>query len=102
MLSGYIGRYGKLEESVDNIVFVYSCVLSSNGNDNFVVQRFGGIFKTTNGKSISVDAIVGIDRLSHQVQGNITIGNLDNNDSTIQQYKVEGNIKKSGSCLIIG
>jgi hypothetical protein len=102
LFSGYLGQYGKIEESMDNSIVVFSCVLSSNGNDKFIVQRFGGIFKTTNGKSISVEAIVEIDRLTHDVRGNITIDNLDNNDTVIQQYNVKGNIKKSGSCTIVG
>lgn len=102
LISGYIGQYGKIEESMNNSIVVYSCVLSSNGNDNFIVQRFGGVFKTTNGKSISVEAIVGINRVSQEIQGNITIDNLDNNDNMIEHYDVEGNIKKSGSCVIIG
>jgi len=102
LFSGYLGQYGKIEESMDNSIVVFSCVLSSNGNDKFIVQRFGGIFKTTNGKSISVEAIVEIDRLTHDVRGNITIDNLDNNDIVIQQYNVKGNIKKSGSCTIVG
>ena len=98
LLSGFVGQHGKLEESIDNIIVIYSCV----GNDNFVVQRFGGIFKLTNGKSISVEAIVGIDRSTHDIRGNITIDNLDNNEKIIQQYDVHGNIKKSGSCIIAG
>lgn len=102
LISGYIGQSGVIEESMENSIVVFSCVLSSNGNNNFIVQRFGGVFKTTNGKSVSVEAIVGIDRLSHEIQGNITIDHLDNNSNKIEHYKVVGNIKKSGSCIIVG
>ena len=102
LLSGLIGHYGELKESKDNIVLVYSCIISSKGNNDYVIQRFGGVFKTTNGQSISVQGIVGIDRLTQHVSGNITIDNLDNNGIMIEEYRVKGNIKKSGSCIITG
>ena len=102
ILSGSIGQFGMLEESVDNSIDIFSCVRSSNGNDNFIVQRFGGIFRTTNGNTINMDAIIVINRLTQRVQGDITIYNLDNNDKIIEEFRVLGNIKKSGSCNIIG
>jgi hypothetical protein len=102
LVSGFIGQYGKLEESIDNSIVVYSCALSYNGNDDFVVQRFGGIFKTSDGESINLEAFVQINRSTQEMQGTITINNLSNNDKMMEHYNIEGNIKESGSCNIIG
>lgn len=101
-ISGFIGQYGQLEESIDNSIVVYSCALSYNGNDDFVVQRFGGIFKTSNGESINLEAFVQINRSTQEMQGTITINNLSNDDKMMEHYNIEGNIKESGSCNIIG
>ena len=102
LISGFIGQYGKLEESIDNSIVVYSCALSYNGNDDFVIQRFGGVFKTSGGESINLDAFVQINRSTQEMQGTITINNLSNNDKMMEHYYIEGNIKESGSCNIIG
>ena len=102
LISGSIGKNGEIEESMDNCIVVFSCVMSSKGNDSYIVQRFGGVFKTTNGISISMEAIVGINRDTKEMFGEITIDNLDNNNILIEHFDVQGTIKKSGSCIIIG
>jgi len=102
LFSGYLGQYGNIEESMDNSIVVFSCVLSSNGNDKFIVQRFGGIFKTTNGKSISVEAIVGINRLTHEIYGSMTIDNPNNTHNSTENHQIKGYINESGSCTIEG
>lgn len=102
LISGFIGQYGQLEESIENSIVVYSCALSYNGNDDFVIQRFGGVFKTSSGESINLEAFVQINRLTQEMQGTITINNLANNDKMIEHYEIDGYIKESGSCNIIG
>lgn len=102
IVSGAIGTYGNLDDSSDNSIIIYSCVIASNGNDNFVIQRFGGVFKTTKGEEVNLEGFIEINRTTQKVQGLITITTMDYNDKRPEHYDVAGIIKKSGSCNITG
>ena len=98
LISGAIGKYGQLEVSSDNSIFIYSCTFSSTGNNNFIIQRFGGTLTTINGESVNLEGRVGINRETHQVNGSININTINSDDS--KTYNVIGEIHESGSCEI--
>ena len=98
LISGAIGKYGQLEVSSDNTIFVYSCTFSSSENNNFIIQRFGGTLTTINGESVNLEGRLGINRETHQVNGSININTINSDDS--KTYNVIGEIHESGSCEI--
>ena len=98
LISGVLGKYGQLEITSDNTIFVYSCTFSSTENNNFIIQRFGGMLTTIQGESINLEGLLGIDRQTHQVNGAITINIINSDDSVT--YNVIGDINESGSCEI--
>ena len=101
LISGELGKYGKLEVSSDNNIFIYSCTISSNENINFITQRFGGMLTTIDGEIINLEGRLGVNRLSHKVNGAITINILNsNNSNNSKTYDVIGDINESGSCEI--
>ena len=97
-ISGVLGKYGNLEVSTDNNIFVYSCIVSSSDNSDFIVQRFGGMLTTMHSESINLEGRLEINRQTGRVSGAITINMINSNDS--KTYNVMGNIHESGSCLI--
>ena len=98
LISGVLGKYGQLEITSNNTIIVYSCTFSSTENNNFIIQRFGGMLTTIQGESINLEGLLGIDRQTHQVNGAITINIINSDDS--QTYNVIGDINESGSCEI--
>lgn len=94
LISGALGQYGRLVDSYGNIIVLFSCT----GNDNIIVQRFGGILSTINGETVNLEGRLVIDRWTQQVGGAITINIINSNDS--KTYDVIGSINKSGSCEI--
>ncbi len=98
LISGALGKYGKLEVSSDNTIFVYSCTISSSENINFIIQRFGGMLTTVNGETVSLEGRLDINRLTHQVNGAITFKIINSDNS--KTYDVIGDINESGSCEI--
>jgi len=82
----------------DNNIFVYSCIVSSSDNSDFIVQRFGGMLTTMHSESINLEGRLEINRQTGRVYGAITINMINSNDS--KTYNVMGNIHESGSCLI--
>jgi hypothetical protein len=97
-ISGVLGKYGNLEVSTDNTIFVYSCSFSSTENNDFIVQRFGGMLTTVHSESINLEGRLEINRQTRRVYGAITINIINSNDS--KTYDVIGNIHESGSCEI--
>ncbi len=98
LISGVIGSYGELETSSDNTIYVYSCTFSSTENNNFIIQRFGGLLTLKNDDPINLEGRLEINRQTQQVYGVITIKTLKSNDSNT--YNVMGNINEYGSCEI--
>ncbi|MDN3641846.1 hypothetical protein QWY87_03985 [Lutimonas halocynthiae] len=97
-INGVLGKYGNLEVSTDNTIFVYSCSFSSTENNDFIVQRFGGMLTTVHSESINLEGRLEINRQTRRVSGAITINIINSNDS--KTYDVIGNIHESGSCEI--
>jgi len=97
-ISGLLGKYGNLEVSTDNTIFVYSCSFSSTENNDFIVQRIGGMLTTMHSESINLEGRLEINRQTRRVYGAITINMINSNDS--KTYDVIGNIHESGSCEI--
>ncbi len=97
LISGALGKYGKLEVSSDNTIFVYSCTISSSENINFIIQRFGGMLTTVNGETVSLEGRLDINRLTHQVNGAITFKIINSDNS--KTYDVIGDINNIGHSL---
>ncbi|UCE94402.1 MAG: hypothetical protein JSV73_03760 [Flavobacteriaceae bacterium] len=97
IVRGAIGKFGRLDDSADNHINIYSC----SGNDKFAIQRFGGIFTTTDGKEFVLQGFLEIHRDTQEVQGSITIDSMYDKEMP-DQYAVAGIIKKSGSCNLTG
>lgn len=97
IVSGAIGKIGRLDDSADNHINIYSC----SGNDKFAVQRFGGIFTMTDGRKFVLQGFLEIDRSTQKVQGSITIDSMLDKEMP-DHYEVAGIIKKSGACNLTG
>lgn len=97
IVRGAIGKIGRLDDSADNHINIYSC----SGNDKFAVQRFGGIFTTTDGQEFVLQGFLEIDRDTQKVAGSITIDSMVDKEMP-DHFDVDGIIKKSGSCILTG
>ena len=99
LVSGVLGRFGVLSNSNDNAITVFNCIQSEE-NENFMMQRFGGVLQTSDGEIITLEGRLEIDRSKHQVTGEISISTTKVNDLGNKVYRVFGNIDQLGSCRI--
>ena len=99
LVSGVLGQFGVLADSNDNAVTVFNCIQSEE-NENFMMQRFGGVLQTLDGEIITLEGRLEIDRSKHEVTGEIYISRTKRNDPGNTVYRVFGNIDQLGSCRI--
>lgn len=99
LVSGVLGQFGVLANSNENAVTVFNCIQSEE-NENFMMQRFGGVLLTSDGETITLEGRLEIDRSKHEVSGEISISTTKLNDPGNKVYRVFGNIDQLGSCRI--
>lgn len=99
LVSGVLGQFGVLADSYDNAITVFNCIESEH-NENFMLQRFGGVLQTLDGETITLEGRLEIDRSRHEVIGEISISITKQQDPRNKVFRVFGNIDQLGSCRI--